>query len=158
MKKTILGLALIGISSGVFAEAPGGPNCGWGNMLMEGKSGTGSHLIASLTNGTSGNATFGMTTGTNGCSTSGTLTYGGQEMVSSIMGEFSEDVARGQGDAMDTVAVIYGVEKQDRATFAKVMHENFAVIFPGENVTADEMIVSMESVMKADPVLSKYVA
>lgn len=158
MKKLILGLALISVSSATFAEAPGGPNCGWGNMLLEGKSGTGSHLMASITNGTSGNATFGMTTGTNGCSTSGALTYGGANMVSAIMDEFSEDVARGQGDAMDTVAVIYGVEKQDRDTFAKVMHENFEVIFPGANVTADEMMASMEKIMKADPTLAKYMA
>jgi hypothetical protein len=158
MKKIITGLVLLSASSVAMAEAPGGPNCGWGNMLFEGQSGLGAHIIASITNGTSGNNTFGMTTGTNGCTTSGTLTYGGKSMVSSIMGEFSEDVARGQGDAIDTVAVIYGVDKQDRETFAKVMHENFTVIFPNENVTADEMIASIEKVMKADPTLTKYIA
>lgn len=158
MKKVIAGLALLSASSVVMAEAPGGPNCGWGNALFEGQSGLGSHIIASITNGTSGNNTFGMTSGTNGCSTSGTLTYGGKSMVSSIMGEFSEDVAAGQGDAMDTVAVIYGVEKQDRDTFAKVMHENFSVLFPSEDVTADEMMASIEAVMKSDAVLAKYIA
>jgi len=158
MKKVIVGLALLSASSVAMAEAPGGPNCGWGNALFEGQSGLGSHIIASITNGTSGNNTFGMTSGTNGCSTSGTLTYGGKSMVSSIMGEFSEDVAAGEGDAMDTVAVVYGVEKQDRATFAKVMHENFTVIFPNEDVTADDMMASIEAIMKADATLSKYVA
>jgi len=128
MKKVIVGLALLSASS------------------------------VAMTNGTSGNNTFGMTSGTNGCSTSGTLTYGGKSMVSSIMGEFSEDVAAGEGDAMDTVAVVYGVEKQDRATFAKVMHENFTVIFPNEDVTADDMMASIEAIMKADATLSKYVA
>jgi len=158
MKKIITGLALLSASSVAMAEAPGGPNCGWGNMLFEGQSGLGAHIIASITNGTSGNNTFGMTSGTNGCSTSGTLTYGGANMVGSIMGEFSEDVAAGEGDALNTVAVIYGVEKQDRATFAKVMHENFAVIFPNEDVTSAEMIASIEKVMKADPTLAKYIA
>lgn len=158
MKKIITGLFLLSASSVAMAEAPGGPNCGWGNMLFEGQSGIGPHFIASITNGTSGNNTFGMTTGTNGCSTSGTLTYGGKSLVGSIMGEFSEDVARGEGDAMDTVAVVYGVEKQDRETFAKVMHENFAVIFPSEDVTADEMMASIEAVMKADSTLAKYIA
>jgi len=158
MKKIIAGLALLSASSVAMAEAPGGPNCGWGNLLFEGQSGLGSHILASITNGTSGNNTFGMTTGTNGCSTSGTLTYGGASMVSSIMGEFTEDVAAGEGDALDTVAVIYGVEQQDRATFAKVMHENFTVLFPDENVTADEMMASIEQLMKADNTLSKYVA
>ncbi len=158
MKKIITGLVLLSASSVAMAEAPGGPNCGWGNMLFEGQSGLGPHFIATTTNGTSGNKTFGMTTGTNGCSTSGKLTYGGKSMVSSIMGEFSEDVARGEGDAIDTVAVIYGIDKQDRKTFAKVMHENFAVIFPNENVTADDMMASIEKVMKADAKLAKYVA
>lgn len=158
MKKVIAGLALLSVSSVAMADAPGGPNCGWGNMLFEGQAGIGPHFLATTTNGTSGNATFGMTTGTNGCSTSGKLTYGGKSLISSIMGEFSEDVARGEGDAINTVAVIYGVEQADRDTFAKVMHDNFAVIFPNEDVTADEMMTSIEEVMKADPTLAKYIA
>ncbi|MCK4704551.1 MAG: DUF3015 domain-containing protein [Gammaproteobacteria bacterium] len=157
MKKIITGLVLLTASSTAMAEAPGGPGCGWGNMLFEGQSGP-IQFLATTTNGTSGNKTFGMTTGTNGCSMNGKLTYGGKSMVSSIMGEFTEDVARGQGDALDTVAVIYGVEKQDRDTFAKVMHENFAVIFPNENITADDMMASIEDVMKADAKLAKYIA
>lgn len=158
MKKVIAGFVLLGASSVAMAEAPGGPGCGWGNMLFEGQSGLGAHIIATITNGTSGNQTFGMTTGTNGCNTSGTLTYDGQSMISSIMGEFTEDVARGEGDALNAVAVIYGVEQQDRAAFAQVMHENFAVIFPSENVTAEEMMASIEGVMKADARLARYVA
>ena len=158
MKKIITGLVLLSASSGAMAEAAGGPNCGWGQMLFEGQTGTATHVLGITTNGTSGNNTFGVTTGTNGCSSSGTLTYGGKSTVSSIMGEFSEDVAAGEGDALNTVAVIYGVDKQDRGTFAKVMHENFSVIFPSENVTADEMMASIEKVMKADTTLAKYIA
>jgi len=158
MKKILAGLALLSVSSVSFAGAAGGSSCGWGNMLFEGQSGTASHVLALTTNGTSGNNTFGVTTGTNGCSSSGSLSYGGKNVVSSIMGEFSEDVARGNGDALDTVAVVYGVAPADRDQFAKVMHENFAAIFPNENVTADQMMVSIESLMKADSTLSKYVA
>jgi hypothetical protein len=140
------------------AGAAGGDGgCGWGNALFKGQSGTATHVLAAITNVTFGNNTFGMTTGTNGCSTSGTLGYGGTSAVSAIMNEFSEDVARGEGDAMSTVAVLYGVEPSDRDTFAQVMHENFAVIFPSEDVTAEEMIASIEEVMKADPILAKYI-
>ena len=74
------------------------------------------------------------------------------------MDEFSEDVARGEGDAMDTVAVVYGVEAQDRDTFAKVMHENFTTLFPSEDVTAEDMMASIEEIMKSDATLSKYIA
>lgn len=158
MKKSLVCIMLLSASSIAFAEAPGGPNCGWGNLVFDGSSGLGSHMLASTTNGTSGNATFGMTSGTNGCSTKGTLTYGGSKMVdiSSIMGEFSEDVARGHGDAMDAIAVMIGIEPQDRDVFAQTMHENFAVIFPNEDVTAGEALSSMNTVMQNDERLAKY--
>lgn len=157
MKKLVLGAILVVASSSAFAEAPGGPNCGWGNMLFKGQSGFAPHFLASTTNGTSGNATFGMTTGTNGCSVDGKLTYGGKEMVGAMFDEFSADVAVGQGEALNAVAVAYGVSKEDRAAFAALAHNNFSVLFPSENVTADEVTASLESLMKSDAKLSKYV-
>ena len=158
MKKIIAGLVLISASSAANAGAAGGSGCGWGQALFEGQSGTATHVLAGITNAITGNNTFGMTTGTNGCTTNGTLSYGGQSVVSSIMNEFSEDVARGEGDALDTVAIVYGVDANDRDTFAKVMHENFTTLFPSEDVTADEMMASIEGLMKSDATLSKYVA
>jgi len=155
IKKTLAGAILLTASSASFAVAPGGPGCGWGNMLFEGSSGP-IHFLATTTNGTSGNKTFGMTSGTNGCSIDGALTYGGQSMIASIMGEFSEDVAQGQGEAVNAVAVSMGVEKADREHFAKVMHNNFSTLFPTAEVTADEVYSSMISVMQNDDTLSKY--
>lgn len=158
MKRIISGLVLLTASQVAMAGAAGGDaGCGWGNALFNGQSGTANHVLAGTTNSLFGNNTFGMTTGTNGCTTSSTLGYGGASAVSAIMDEFSEDVARGDGDALKTVAVLYGVEPSDRDTFARVMHENFAVIFPNEEVTAEEMIASIEKVMQEDPVLAKYI-
>ncbi|MBQ0721506.1 MAG: DUF3015 domain-containing protein [Gammaproteobacteria bacterium] len=141
-----------------FAVAPGGPDCGWGNMLFKSNSGLGPHLGASLTNGTSGNATFGMSSGTNGCSPNGTLTYGGISLLAQVMDEFSEDVARGEGDALDAIALTLGIDVQDRATFAQLTHDNFSTLFPNENVTAQEVMASIQQVMKNDARLSKYAA
>jgi len=157
MKKLVLGAVILAASSSAFAEAPGGPNCGWGNMLFEGQSGMAPHFLASTTNGTSGNASFGMTTGTNGCSTDGKLTYGGKQMVGAMFDEFSADVAVGEGEALTAVAVAYGVSKEDRAAFAELAHKNFSVLFPSEKVTADEVTASLETLMKSDATLSKYV-
>jgi hypothetical protein len=155
MKKLLTGAILMTVSSASFAVAPGGNDCGWGNMLFEGQSGP-IHFIASTTNGTSGNHSFGMTSGTNGCSTDGALTYGGESMVGSIMDEFSQDVAMGKGEALNAVAVMMGVAPEDRATFASVAHNNFAVIFPSENTTAKDVMASLNAVMKADTRLAKY--
>lgn len=156
MKKLVSGMILMGASSVAMAVAPGGPNCGWGNMLFDGQSGIAPHFLASTTNGTSGNATFGMTTGTNGCSVDEALSYGGKAMVSAVMDEFSSDVAQGHGEALNAVAVSMGIEPADRAEFAKVAHENFEVIFPHENVTAEEVVTSLTNVMKTNDHLIKY--
>ena len=158
MKKTLIVVALLGMSASAMAEAPGGPNCGWGNMIMDGDSGLGSHLIASITNGSTGNATFGMTSGTNGCSTDGKLTYGGKSMVAAVMDEFGEDVARGDGEALTAVAVSMGVEEQDRELFKSVMHQNFAVLFPSQDITAEQVSNTIVVLMKANDQLARYVS
>ncbi|MEN8718766.1 MAG: DUF3015 domain-containing protein [Oceanococcaceae bacterium] len=157
MKKILAAGILAASSTMAFAEAPGGPNCGWGNMVFNGQSGMVAHFGASTTNGTSGNATFGMTSGTNGCSTNGTITYGGKQMVSSLMGELTEDVARGEGDALSAVAAVLGVAPEDRSVFASAAHQNFARIFPSAEVTADEVIAALYAVMAEDARLAHYV-
>ncbi len=158
MKRVLIVATLMGMSGAAMAEAPGGPNCGWGNMLMDGQSGLGAHVMASLTNGTSGNATFGMTTGTNGCSANGKLTYGGKSMVGAVMDEFSEDVARGDGEALTAVAVAMGVEESDRALFKQVMHDNFASLFPTADVTAEQVSERVVELMRANDQLARYVS
>jgi len=37
MKRILLGTLFTVVSINAMAEAPGGPNCGWGNMLFEGQ-------------------------------------------------------------------------------------------------------------------------
>jgi hypothetical protein len=159
MKKLLVSTVLLAASSSAFAVSPGGENCGWGNMLLQGNSGLPMHMIASTINGTSGNKTFGMTFGTNGCSVDGELTYGGEKMVwlDNILDQFSTDVAYGSGEALNAVAVMMGVEKQDRSRFDSLMHENFTQIFPNDSVTSQQVLDSMMVVMNQDNTLSKYV-
>ena len=158
MKRVLIVAALMSVSTVSWAEAPGGPNCGWGNLLLEGQSGLGSHIIASITNGSTGNATFGMTSGTNGCSSNGTLTYGGKSLVGAVMDEFSEDVARGDGEALTAVAVSMGISEADRALFKAVMHDNFSTLFPTESVTAEQVTNSIVALMRDNEQLAKYVS
>lgn len=160
MKKLLLSTALLSVSTFAVAVAPGGPGCGWGNLLLEGKSGMIPHFGAATTNGTSGNGSFGMTSGTNGCSVDGALTYGGNSLVwfDNVLDEYSTDVAQGQGETLQAVAVMIGVEQQDRDQFGKLMHENFATLFPNTDVSSQEVMDSMLKLMSNDPTLNKYVA
>lgn len=160
MKKLLIGSVLLCSSSLTLAVAPGGPDCGWGNMLFDGQSGLPAHIVASVTNGTSGNATFGMTTGTNGCSADGALSYGGKALVnlSAVMDEFATDAAQGGGEAMTAVAVSMGIAPEDRGHFADVIHGNFEAIFESADVTAEQVFNNIVSIMKSDARLSKYAA
>ncbi|MBD1551084.1 DUF3015 domain-containing protein [Pseudomonas typographi] len=158
MKRILLGTLFTVASFNAMAQAPGGPNCGWGNLLFEGQRGTPAHFLASTTNGTSGNATFGMTSGTNGCDTSGALTYGGKSWIAmnGMIDELSEDMAKGQGEALTTYAVVLGVKPEDRAYFETVAHQHFTQIFNRPDVTAEDVHNNTLGVMKNDARLAKY--
>lgn len=99
-----------------------------------------------------------MTSGTNGCATNGALTYGGKSMLKlgAMLDELSEDMAKGQGEALTTYAVLLGVEPQDRAHFAAVTHSHFQDIFSRADVTADEVHSATLAVIKADARLARY--
>lgn len=158
MKRILLGTLLATASLSALADAPGSDGCGWGNLLFKGQRGVATHVLAATTNGSSGNNTFGMTTGTNGCRTNGALTYGGKSMVvlGSIMDELSEDMAKGDGEALTTYAVVLGVQPEDRAHFAEVAREHFAQIFDRADVTAADVYANTQQVLKQDARLAKY--
>jgi hypothetical protein len=73
-----------------------------------------------------------------------------------IMDEFSEDVARGNGEALTAVAVSLGVTEADRALFKATLHNNFNTLFPSENATTEHVVSSMFSLMKNNETLVKY--
>ncbi len=161
MKKIIAVSTLLACSGIAGAAAPGGPGCGWGNMLFQGQSGLGPHIFAATTNGTSGNASFGLTFGTNGCDAGAILTYDGQAMVdlSGVLDDFSEDVAIGQGEAVTAVAGMYGIKNaEDVAVFANLTHNNFETLFPSADVTAEQVSQNLYDLLKSDAKLSAYVA
>jgi len=62
----------------------------------------------------------------------------------------------GHGDALDAVALTLGIEADDRPTFARVAHENFNALFPTENVSAEELMASINTMMMQHSELAKY--
>jgi len=157
MRQLLIGSLIMGASTLAIADNSG-PGCGWGSMLFEGSSGTPSHVVAATTNGTSGNNTFGMTSGTNGCDTSKTLDYKGTSaVVFHNMDRLSNDIAKGEGEILDTVASVMGIDSADVPTFKRVLHENFDAIYPNSDVTSDQVMEAMISVMEKDQSLAKYI-
>lgn len=161
MKKIILAAVLAGASTTAMADAAGGPGCGWGNMLLEGQSGLPMHLIATIINGTSGNATFGMTTGTNGCNTGGKLSYNGKSLIGmtpGMMDEIAANAAVGEGDALTALAVVLGIQPEDRGAFKALTQQNFTTLFPSADIQSSDFVAVLFDLMKQDGRLAKYAA
>jgi hypothetical protein len=164
MTKKLIGKALIfGLlgTAGVMAQAAEGKGggCGWGNMVFDGQRGLAPHLLATTTNGTSGNATFGLTSGTNGCDSSVTIHYGGRSLfaMNGMLDNIAEDMAQGQGEALDAYATLLGIEQGDRAHFAQVTQANFSNIFVTPDATGEQVLANTLDVMSRDQQLARYV-
>ncbi len=121
--------------------------CGLGTLLFEsvGKQDGGWLLqwIASSTNGSFYSA-FSMTTGTVGCrgSISEVVKYEEVEIfIAENMDDFAKDVAMGQGETLNSVATLLQIT--DTEKFASLLQDNFVVIFPNSDVTADQVIVKI---------------
>ena len=69
----------------------------------------------------------------------------------------ARDMAHGQGETLDTFAHLLKISESDKAAFGQFSRAKFAEIFAGEDVTAEQMLISLEQLMNADPRLTRYV-
>lgn len=155
MKKIIAGVALSVASSMAFAGTDAG--CGVGTMIFKGQSGPAPHILAATTNGTMGNQTFGMTSGTLGCDTSKPIQSMAMFMDNNI-DKIARDISRGEGENLEALAVILGIESKDRAHFSELLQQNFSTIFPSEEVTSSAASDSIYNIIKSDAMLAQYVS
>jgi hypothetical protein len=140
-------------------ETASSAGCGVGTILFEGQKGPVPQILAVTTNGSLGNQTFGITTGTLGCEKDAVVrspTKVRMLMVSSL-DNLATDVARGQGETLESLASLMAVEPDHQARFFASLQSDFGRIFPSEDVTVDEVIVSINAVLAEDPVLQRYI-
>ena len=151
MKKIIFASLVFGaIALTAPAHAIDSTGCGLGSMAWRGQSGILPQVAAVTTNGTFGTQTFGITFGTSGCDPNGRVTGGTQKMVLAFLEnnleQFAMDAAAGQGETITTLA---GIMNMDEKTVAEKTYQNFAVLFPNENVDAVDVTLKFYQIMKA---------
>jgi hypothetical protein len=140
-------------------ETASSAGCGVGTILFQGQKGPVPQVLAVTTNGSFGNQTFGITSGTLGCERDAVVrspTEVRMLMISSL-DSLATDVARGQGETLDSLAALMAVDPEHRAHFFASLQGDFGRIFPSENVSVDEVIVSINAVLAEDPVLQRYI-
>ncbi len=157
MKKELFVAAVFAIGSSSAMAANVG-SCGWGSKVFDGQSGIAPQVLAVTTNGTFGNQTFGITSGTSGCTQDGTVTstWMTAMFIDGNKNALARDTAAGQGETLDALAQLIGVDAQDKGAFARLTQQNFARIFPSSAVTAAEIQLSLRDVISADAQLAKY--
>jgi hypothetical protein len=143
------------ISTPMLAAAD--PGCGLGATLWEGQDGIAPHVLAATTNSTLGNQTFGMTSGTLGCDTSKPVDAVAV-FVNDNMDQVAESMASGEGEALDALAALLGVETADRAAFNQLVQSQFGAIYTSEQVSAADVMTNLVAALSADSQLAKYAA
>lgn len=152
MKKILLLAVVCGAmslaTSAHAVDSTGG--CGLGSMAWRGQSGIIPQVLAITTNGFFGSNTFGVTFGTSGCDPNGRITGGtGRMMLAFLednMEQFAMDAAAGRGETIDTIAGILNV---DSATLGQEVQQNFAYIFPDENVEVADVTLRVMEIANA---------
>jgi len=161
MKRTLISAALmVSFSASTAFAAQENTGCGLGSMVFDGQKGVVPQVLAVTTNGTSGNQTFGISSGTLGCTQDGVV-QSSQKLsmfTGSNMDKLARDMSVGQGESLETMAELMGIAEEDKASFFAVSQQNFDKIFPSENVTAEQVLASMNEVMAKDEKLARYAA
>ena len=160
MRKSLSILFLVGIavSLPVFAEN-GAAGCGCGHLVFKGQTGLGPNVMAATTNGTFANQTFGMTTGTGDCDPNSTVNneYQKKIFVAANMDNLAQDMAKGSGEYLESLATIIGIDSQDRDAFYQFTQANYQTVFGNPNANQDLVVSALDDAMAANDRFAKYV-
>ncbi|HHH36845.1 MAG TPA: DUF3015 domain-containing protein [Gammaproteobacteria bacterium] len=167
MKKHVIAVSLmvgLGLAAQVVAAAESGAGCGLGKMIMEGKSGKGANIAASVINDILIPRTLFMTTAATmgeamlGCDPSQTVMKERQEQefVATNLDNLSRDMAQGGGDHLEALAAIMGIDKADRPAFYSISQSQFGKMDLAALGDAHRILASLNAAMLSHPTLSKY--
>ncbi len=154
MKKIVI--AGLMVLAPMAAQASNSAGCGAGSILFDGQSGLGPNILAATTNGLSGNNTFGMTSGTLGCNQNDTVTAAADIFLNANMERVARDMATGEGESLETLATLMGIDDADKSAFYRFSQSNFTAIYSSDEVSSSEVMASLKAVMLTDVTLAKY--
>lgn len=156
MKKFFAATAMaVALPFAASAHAVSDAGCGLGSVLLEGQDGLVMNVLAATLNGTSGNQTFGMTSGTLNCGAENSQ-FALQSFVNDNLDTLAVDAARGEGESLDTLATLWGMDATAKEQFAKATQARFSDIFSSDSVTAEQVLENLNRVVAEDQQLSAF--
>jgi len=147
----ILVMAVVVLSGSGWAVDQKNTGCGLGSMVFEGQNGLVSQTFAATTNGTFGNQTFGITSGTSNCEQYQTFAYNEKlnTFVADNMDNLARDIARGNGEYVNTLAVLMDVPEGQRISFRSRLQNHFSEIYTSDKVSHSEVVQNIIHVAAA---------
>jgi hypothetical protein len=152
MKRALIGLVVLVAAVGFVSVAGAdqkNTGCGLGSMAFEGQNGLVSQTFAVTTNGTFGNQTFGITSGTSNCDRAKSFTQNERLsiFVADNMDGIAKDIAKGEGEYLDTMATLMEVGQAERPQLYAHLQKHFSQIYPTASVTHAEVLANIGDVV-----------
>lgn len=158
MRKLFVAGAVIGMMFFTTnAQAAGGYNmagCGLGGMFIKDPS-TFAQVIAATVNNLISPQTFAITSGTSECSEDGMVKSELKVLFFASVNfeNLKQDMARGQGEYLASLAALLGVSEGQQPEFFAMTQENYASLFTSEQTAPSEMLTVLKQKMLAHPAL-----
>lgn len=136
-----------------------GPGCGLGKLAWSDYSRQKSiapQVMMATTNGTFWSQTFGISSGTSGCTNDGTIMAEHKVSVFAAANydSLSQEMARGGGEHLASLAELMGVPEQSRPEFYAMAQTRYAGLVESGDATPTAMIRTLQAGMEAHPILS----
>jgi len=146
MKKVLVSLAaVVALGSSLMASPNTQTGCGLGAVIIKDDSSAVLLALQATTNGIFMNQTFGITTGTLGCKkTKFVMNERAEEFVASNMDTLAKEIAMGQGESIDTLAELMGI--QDKEAFATALQTNYNKIYASKNVKMADVLDNIATI------------
>ena len=158
MSKLALAISSVIMLPTMAFATPSVGGCGLGSKLFAGQAGIAPQIFAVTTNGVSGNQTFGISTGTLGCSQDGIVQTNWKTamFIDANTTKLARDMSVGQGETLESLASLLGVEEAKKGMFFKTSQENFGKIYPSADTSSIQVINSLRAVLLETPELAQY--
>lgn len=158
MKNKLAIVALLIVSPIGVAMAESNVGCGVGTMIFEGQKGVPQEVLAATTNGILGNQTFGISSGTLGCARDSVIKSPVKVsmFIDTNLDKLAYDMAVGQGETLDSLANLIGMDDAHKATFFRVAKSHYAEIISSEYASTEDVVAALNRVLGEDSDLSQY--